>query len=68
VLIFGLVCTCTALITNFGGFMCVRIFLGMAEGGLLPGIAYYLSSWYKRDELALRIGVFSKNNGIFCIY
>jgi MFS family permease len=48
--------------------MCVRIFLGLAEGGLMPGIAYYLSSWYKRDELALRIGVFSKNNDKFCIY
>jgi MFS family permease len=60
VLAFGLVCTCTALITNFAGFMAVRVFLGIAEAGLMPGIAYYLSSWYKRDELALRIGVFSE--------
>ncbi|KAG8755361.1 hypothetical protein FRC14_004120 [Serendipita sp. 396] len=25
---------------------------------MMPGIAYYLSTWYKRDELALRIGIF----------
>lgn len=32
---FGLVTTCTAFIKNFGDFMAVRVFLGIAEGGLM---------------------------------
>ncbi|KAJ7286879.1 major facilitator superfamily domain-containing protein [Mycena rebaudengoi] len=58
VLCFGAVCVSTAFIKNFGGFMAVRMFLGLAEGGVMPGIAYYLSMWYTRDELALRVGIF----------
>ncbi|CAG7846391.1 Uncharacterized transporter C1039.04 [Serendipita indica DSM 11827] len=58
VLSFGTVCFCTAFITNFGEFMVIRILLGVAEGGMMPGVAYYLSTWYTRDELALRIGIF----------
>jgi MFS family permease len=60
VFFFGLVCMATALIKNFAGFLCVRVFLGLAEGGMLPGVAYYLSMWYKRHELAMRIGIFGE--------
>jgi len=35
-----------------------RVFLGLAEGGLLPGITYYLSLWYKRSEQARRVAIF----------
>ncbi|KDN38607.1 hypothetical protein RSAG8_09394, partial [Rhizoctonia solani AG-8 WAC10335] len=28
------------------------------EGGMMPGVAFYLSTYYKRDELVFRIGVF----------
>ena len=55
---FGIVCFATAFITNFGGFMTIRVFLGLFEGGMMPGITYYLSTWYRRHELALRIGIF----------
>jgi MFS family permease len=58
VLAFGLTCFSTAFIKNFGGFMTVRVFLGLAEGGMMPGVAYYLSMWYTRNELAMRIGIF----------
>ena len=37
--------------------MVVRAFLGVAEGGLLPGIVLYLSMCYKRSEMALRLGL-----------
>jgi MFS family permease len=40
--------------------MAVRAFLGLCEGGMMPGVAYYLSTYYKRDELVLRIGIFGK--------
>ena len=58
VLGFGLVCFATAFITDFRGFMTIRVWLGLFEGGVMPGITYYLSTWYKRHELALRIGIF----------
>lgn len=38
--------------------MVIRVLLGLFEGGMMPGITYYLSTWYKRHELALRIGIF----------
>jgi MFS family permease len=45
--------------------MIIRVLLGVAEGGMMPGVAYYLSTWYKRDELALRIGIFGKAYFVF---
>ena len=36
-----------------------RFFLGVAEGGLLPGLTYYLSLWYPRQMQAKRIGIFA---------
>ena len=38
--------------------MTARFFLGMAEAGLFPGINYYLSCWYKRDEFGIRAAIF----------
>jgi MFS family permease len=35
-----------------------RFFLGVAEGGLLPGLTYYLSLWYPRQMQSKRLGVF----------
>ena len=35
-----------------------RFFLGVAEGGLLPGLTYYLSLWYPRQMQSKRIGFF----------
>ncbi|KAG5652487.1 hypothetical protein H0H81_004843 [Sphagnurus paluster] len=36
----------------------VRFALGIAEAGFAPGIAFYLSSWYKRHELAKRYSIY----------
>ncbi|CCO27154.1 putative transporter C1039,04 [Rhizoctonia solani AG-1 IB] len=55
---FGLVCFCTTFIKNFAGFMVVRALLGLWEGGMMPGVAFYLSTYYKRHELVFRIGIF----------
>jgi MFS family permease len=32
--------------------------LGVAEGGLFPGITYYITLWYKRHECGLRMAIF----------
>ncbi|KJZ77938.1 hypothetical protein HIM_02575 [Hirsutella minnesotensis 3608] len=43
---------------NFSGLMAARWFLGVCEAGLFPGINYYLSCWYKRDEFGVRAAIF----------
>ncbi|XXG96059.1 hypothetical protein Hte_002336 [Hypoxylon texense] len=36
----------------------VRFLLGAFEAGMMPGISYYLSRWYRRSELVFRIALF----------
>jgi MFS family permease len=54
----GIIGMCLGFVQNYGGFLAVRAFLGLAEGGLLPGMVLYLSGIYTRGEMALRIGLF----------
>ncbi|KAJ4856476.1 major facilitator superfamily domain-containing protein [Trichoderma breve] len=54
----GIITMCLGFVRSFGSFAAVRALLGIAEGGLFPGIVLYLSSMYTRGELALRIGIF----------
>jgi len=49
---------CTAFVTNFSNACAVRFLLGIFESGLLPGIAYYLSRWYRKHELAFRVSLY----------
>ncbi|KAL6703983.1 hypothetical protein ACN47E_008921 [Coniothyrium glycines] len=55
---FGTISMCTAFVQNFDGLLAARFFLGIAEGGVIPGIAFYLSCFYKRHELLLRVVLF----------
>jgi MFS family permease len=55
---FGAVSVGTAFVKNFNELMVVRAFLGFVEGGTMPGISFYLSTFYKREELLFRIGMF----------
>ncbi|KAL8713597.1 MAG: hypothetical protein Q9220_002459 [cf. Caloplaca sp. 1 TL-2023] len=56
--LWGIVMTTMGLVHNFQGLMTARFFLGLAEAGLFPGINYYLSCWYKRDEFGIRAAIF----------
>ncbi|KAH8105967.1 MFS general substrate transporter [Cristinia sonorae] len=58
VAVWGTVTTLSGIIQNFSGFLAIRFFLGLCEGGLLPGIMLYLSTIYKRHELQQRVGIF----------
>ncbi|KAJ6515911.1 MFS general substrate transporter [Mycena sanguinolenta] len=58
VLVWGAVTTLTSVVHNFAGLIAIRMFLGLCEGGLLPGIVLYLSTLYKPHELQLRVGIF----------
>ncbi|KAH7407991.1 major facilitator superfamily domain-containing protein [Cadophora sp. MPI-SDFR-AT-0126] len=43
---------------NFSGLIACRVLLGLAEGGLFPGVAYYITLWYPRHETGFRIAFF----------
>jgi MFS family permease len=54
----GLIMTCMGLVHNFSGLLACRIFLGIAEGGLFPGVSYFITMWYPRHECGLRMALF----------
>ncbi|KAI9462068.1 MFS general substrate transporter [Boletus coccyginus] len=54
----GLVTTLMCLVNTYQGLLAVRIFLGLTEAGLFPGVTYYISIWYPRADRALRIAIF----------
>ncbi|KAI1369227.1 major facilitator superfamily domain-containing protein [Xylaria arbuscula] len=54
----GSVLTLMGIVRNFQGLLSARLFLGVAEAGLYPGCAYYLTMWYCRKELQLRQAMF----------
>ncbi|KAL4802382.1 major facilitator superfamily domain-containing protein [Aspergillus unguis] len=57
-LAWGSITSCTASVSSFGGLVTCRILLGCAEAPMFPGMMFYLSKWYKRTELSLRISIF----------
>ncbi|KAF3920262.1 hypothetical protein AA313_de0208292 [Arthrobotrys entomopaga] len=52
----GLVATCTGLTQSYRELIACRLLLGFFEAGLFPGLTVYLTFWYTRKEIALRIG------------
>ncbi|KIH88118.1 MFS transporter [Sporothrix brasiliensis 5110] len=53
----GLVATFSGFAQTFGSFLACRLLLGALEGGLWPGLVVYLTTFYTRREIALRIAV-----------
>ena len=47
-------CACS----NYGGLLAIRIILGVFEGGLYSGVTFYLTLFYKRNELGFRLAIF----------
>lgn len=54
---FGLVTLCTAFIENYHGLVVCRLLLGVCESGVQPGIVYAYSQFYRRHEMASRLGI-----------
>ncbi|VUC26109.1 unnamed protein product [Clonostachys rosea] len=52
----GIVSTLTGVVQNYAGLLAVRVLLGLLEGGLFPGLTVYLTLFYTKKEIALRIG------------
>lgn len=56
--LFGITSLGTAFVKTTPQTAGVRFLLGIFEAGILPGIAYYLSRWYRRAELAFRLALY----------
>ncbi len=57
-LAWAVVMICMGFVQNFGGLIATRVFLGIAEGGLFPGVTYYITMWYRRHECGFRMALF----------
>ena len=55
---FGFVTVMVTAVKNFGGLIAIRWFLGMAESAFFPLVIYYLTTFYRRGELARRLALF----------
>lgn len=55
---FGSFTLLSAAATNFSGIFALRWFLGMAESGFFPVVIFYLTTFYRRGELARRLAIF----------
>ena len=58
VLGFGAASIAAAYVHDFSQICGVRFVLGVFEAAMMPANIYYLSRWYKRDELVFRICFF----------
>lgn len=45
-------------VRNYQGMLATRVFLGVFEGGLYPGVNYYITQWYPRPECGFRMALF----------
>lgn len=54
----GLVASIQSLATSFATLTALRALLGIAEAAFGPGVPFYLSFFFNREELALRTGLF----------
>lgn len=60
----GTVMTLMGIVQNFNGLLTARLFLGLAEAGLFPGVSYYITTWYVREECQFRQALFSSAAGV----
>lgn len=55
-IIWGIVATLTGITQNFAGLVACRVLLGIVESGLFPGLVAYMTLFYGKREIALRVG------------
>ena len=57
VTLWGVITTMQGLVSSYQGLLTARFFLGLVEGGLVPGIMLVMSRFYKRDQIQLRMAL-----------
>jgi len=58
VVAWGLVSAVTSQVRNAGGIIACRFILGIVEAPFFAGVIFYLSKWYTKKELSLRMAIF----------
>lgn len=54
----GLVSALTSLVNSYAGIVICRFVLGIVEAPFFAGVLFYLSKWYTKEELNLRMSIF----------
>jgi len=54
----GLVSLLTSQVKSAGGIIAARFILGFVEAPFFAGVLFYLSKWYTKTELSLRMAMF----------
>ncbi|KAI9684621.1 MAG: hypothetical protein M1820_010881 [Bogoriella megaspora] len=62
VAVWGVISACTGATNNAPGAIMCRFFLGCIESSFFPGTLYYLSRWYTRREMQLRVTLLNAGN------
>ncbi|KAF2097064.1 MFS general substrate transporter [Rhizodiscina lignyota] len=57
-LFWGITMMCMGWTQNYAGILAARFFLGVAEAGLFPGATYITTTWYRKNELQVRVAAF----------
>lgn len=60
----GAVVALTAACVNYGGLLAVRFLLGVAEATITPAFMFITTTWYTRDEIPFRTGIWFSGNSI----
>ncbi|GAB1205012.1 hypothetical protein APSETT445_003678 [Aspergillus pseudonomiae] len=63
-LFWGAVVALTAACVNYGGLLAVRFLLGIAEATITPAFMFITTTWYTRDEIPFRTGIWFSGNSI----
>ncbi|KAJ0158223.1 putative transporter [Colletotrichum tanaceti] len=63
-LFWGAVVALTAACRNYGGLLAVRFLLGVAEATITPAFMFLTSTWYTRDEIPTRTGIWFAGNSV----
>ena len=58
VILWGIVTLFQGFIHNYSGLLAARFFLGCTEGAILPSSMTYLSTFYRRSDLAKRVAFY----------
>ncbi|OHW98934.1 MFS transporter [Colletotrichum incanum] len=57
-ILFGLLTVASAYVNNYSQLAACRFLLGIAEAGIMPGLSYYLSRFYRHSELTFRLSLY----------
>ncbi|KAJ9143849.1 MFS general substrate transporter [Pleurostoma richardsiae] len=62
--VWGAVVALTAACTNYGGLLAVRFLLGVVEATITPAFMFITTTWYTRDEIPFRTGIWFSGNSV----